>query len=115
MVRIELGLDTLSVLIAGLYCTESGIDSRAVPQSVWLSIAEKLEYFIDNGLWNFDKISFEDWIRTSLTILPKELLSEENLEEIQSIPLYWEVMNGNVVLCISMDIRNINAADEVSD
>ena len=111
MVLVELETSTLAVLVAGMYCTENQVDSVAIPQSVWLSIAEKLEYFIGNGLWDFNKMSFEEWIRTGLFIFPKPLLEEEVIKEMMDKPLYWEAGNGNVILSISMDVSEINGGD----
>ena len=110
MVLVELETSTLAVLVAGMYCTNNQVDSMAIPQSVWLSIAEKLEYFLGNNLWDFKKISFEDWVATCLFIFPKTLLEEEVLKEMMGNTFYWEVANGNLILSISMDIREINNA-----
>lgn len=106
MVKVNLSLSTLSVLIAGMYCSCHSVDSMAIPQSLWLSIAEKLEYFLPD--WDYDKISFEEWVDTHLLILPKPMLSEEEVEDLQNTTLYWEHPNGNVVLSVSMDIGVIN-------
>ena len=106
MSYVNLETNTLSVLIAGLYCVNHMVDSIAIPQSVWLSIAEKLEYFL--SLWDYDIISFEEWIDTHLLILPKPMLSDEELTDLQSNTLYWETPNGNVILIISMNMGVIN-------
>lgn len=108
MVLVELDNNTLAVLVAGLYCTENQVDSMAIPQSVWLAIAEKLEYFIESGGWDFNKISFEDWVITSLWIYPKQLIDDELIESMKKTSLYWEVPNGNAVLSVSMDVGGIN-------
>ena len=71
MVKIELETSTLAVLLAGLYCTYHEVNSMAIPESVYLSISEKLEYFIGNELWDFEKISFEQWVQNCLMIYPK--------------------------------------------
>ena len=104
--KIELSTNTTAVLIAGLYCTYNDIDGIAIPESVFLSIAEKLEFFASD--WNYDVISFEDWIKNCLLIIPKVLLTEEDIQDMQSSTLYWEYPNGNMILVISMDIRPIN-------
>lgn len=106
MVKIELNTFTLSVLIAGIYCTSTGVDSIAIPESVWLGIAEKIEYFAPD--WDFEKISFEDWVKNCLLIYPKELISEDDLKYYQENTLYWEIPNGNVILVISMGMEAIN-------
>ncbi len=106
MVKVDLNLNTLSVLVAGVYCTAHGVDSIAIPQSVWITIAEKLEYFLPS--WNYEIISFEEWIEYCLMIYPKQLLEDETIEEMQNTTLYWEYPNGNAILSISMDIGVIN-------
>lgn len=106
MVSVDLNTDTLSVLIAGIYCTGHQVNSAAIPQSVWLSVAEKLEFFLPN--WDYSKISFEQWVGTHLLIMPKPMLDENEIKELESSTLYWEVPNGNIMLIISMDIKPIN-------
>ena len=106
MVKVDLTTSTLAVLIAGLYCTYNNVESIAIPESVFMSIAEKIEYFLPD--WDYDVISFEEWIRTCLLILPKVMLDEEDIKEMQGTTLYWEYPNGNVILAISMNIRPIN-------
>lgn len=107
MVKIDLKTNTLAVLVAGLYSAVHEVEPIAIPESVWLGIAEKLEYFMDD--WNYDKISFEDWISNCLTILPKAMLNDEELDYLQNNTLYYEVLNGNAVLSVSMDITGINS------
>ena len=104
---VELETSTLSVLIAGLYCTFHEVDSLAIPESIYLYVAEQLEYFLPN--WNYGIISFEDWVKNCLTILPKVMLDEEDIKYLQENTLYTEMMNGNAQLIVSMDIRGINA------
>ena len=102
MVKLELNLTTLSVLIAGMYCTYNNIDSIAIPESIYLEIAEKLTPYLDD--WDYEKISFEEWIRTCLLILPRVLLDDDMVEEMKQNGIYWERNNGNIVLSISMDV-----------
>ena len=104
--KVDLDVTTLAVLVSGLYCVESNIDAMAVPQSVWIAIAEKLEYFLPN--WNYDAMSFEDWIKNCLMIVPKILLTEDEIADMEENTLYWEFPNGNIILSISMDIRPIS-------
>lgn len=106
MGEVNLNTETLAVLVAGIYCTEHEVDSMAIPHSLWLEIAEKIEYFLP--LWDYDKISFEEWVNKCLLIYPTVMLDSEDLKEMQEIPLYWERLNGNVLLSVSMDIREIN-------
>lgn len=112
MVRVELETSTLAVLISGLYCANKGIDAMAVPESVWISIAEKLEYFIESELWDFSKLSFEEFVGNNIFIYPTQALDVETLDELQGIPLYWEYENGNISLSISLDIRPINGVED---
>lgn len=106
MVKIEIDTTTLAVLIAGIYCAEHQVDNKAIPQSLWLNIAEKLEYFTET--WDYNKISLEEWINTCLFIYPTELLEESILEDMMTNTLYWEVVNGNVILSVSMDVKELN-------
>lgn len=110
MVKVDLSIPTLAVLISGLYCAEHNVDAMAIPSSVWIAIAEKLEWFLDD--WDYEVISFEDWVYTHLVILPKILLEEGEIEEMQKTTLYWEYPNGNMILIISMDIKPINESDD---
>lgn len=106
MVEVKLNTTTLSVLIAGLYCTYYEVNSIAVPQSVWMYVAEQLEYFLPK--WNYEVISFEDWIKNCLTILPKPMLEDEDIKYLKENTLYSEINNGNVVLVVSMDVQGVN-------
>ena len=106
MVTVDLETGTLAVLVSGLYCADHGVDAKAIPSSIWISIAEKLEYFLP--MWDYDRISFEDWIKNCLLIYPKEMFAEDELEQLQGQSLYWEFPNGRTILFISMDISVIN-------
>lgn len=108
MVMINVNSNTLAVLISGLYCVANNVDALAIPQSVWVAIGEKLEYFLDNELWDFEVISFEEWISNCLLIIPKVLLTEEDMEDMRKSTVYWEYPNGNMILVISMDVKPIN-------
>ena len=106
MVKIELETSTLAVLIAGMYCAYNEVNSIAIPESIWLGVAEKLEFFVPN--WDYEKLSFEDWVKNCLLIYPKVLVDEEDIEYYKENSLYWEVPNGNMILMISMNISDIN-------
>lgn len=105
MVKVELETTTIAVLIAGLYCINHNVNALAIPESLYLEIAEKLEYFIP--AWDFNKISFEDWVDKCLLIYPKVLFDDETLNDLQKNTLYWERDNGNAILVVSMSIREI--------
>lgn len=108
MINIQLEKSTLAGLISGLYCAFNNVNVMAIPESLWIEIAEKLEYFISDDLWDFSKMSFEEWVKTGLFIYPKEMIPESDLEEMKGSTLYWERLTGNVVLAVSMDIKSIN-------
>ena len=111
MVKVELNLHTIAVLVSGLYCIHHEVDAMAIPESVWLNIAEKLEYFLPN--WDYSIISFEDWISNGLTIYPREMLSDEDLEYLKKNTLYWEISNCNVLLSVSMDLVFNGVDDDI--
>lgn len=99
---VFLTTETLAVLIAGLYATFSDLNPVAVPQSLWLEIAEKLEPYLDE--WDYEKLSFEDWVKYNLFIYPTQALDEDTLLELMESTIYFERVNGNVVLSISMEM-----------
>ena len=74
----------------------------AIPQSLWLEIAEKLEPHLEN--WDYGKISFEDWIKYNLFIYPTMALDDDTLKDIKETTEYFERVNGNVLLSVSMDM-----------
>lgn len=102
MINLKLNLNTFSTLIAGLYCTYTSIDPRAVPTSLYIELAEKLEPYMEN--WDYEKQSFEDWITHNLLIAPMELFSESELNECKNNAIYIERQLGNVVLIATGDI-----------
>ena len=89
-------------MIAGLYATFSDLNPVAVPQSLWLEIAEKLEPYLDE--WDYEKLSFEDWVKYNLFIYPTQALDEDTLLELMESTIYFERVNGNVLLSISMEM-----------
>lgn len=107
MVSIEVSTDTLAILIAGLYCYYNDINSIAIPENIYLYVAEQLEQFLPE--WNYNIISFEKWVENCLLICPKEMLNEKDIKELQQDTLYSEIQNGNVLLIVSMNIVGINA------
>jgi len=99
---VFLNTDTLGVLIAGLYATYSDINPMAIPNSLWLEIAEKVEPYLEN--WDYEKISFEEWIKYNLFIYPTMAIDDESLKEMKESTIYFERLNGNALLSISMDM-----------
>lgn len=102
MVKVDLQTSTLSVLIAGLYSVRYNVNAMAIPESIYLQIAEKLEKYLPN--WDYSKISFEEWVNTHLLIYPKPLLSDDEIEDLKQNTIYWEIPNGNIILSVSMDM-----------
>ena len=105
LIPLKLDVNTLSTLIAGLYSVYTDVNPIAIPQSVWLEIAEKLSYFMDT--WDYEKITLNDWVKYGLLIYPKEMFNESEIEDLQKNTLYWERVSGNAVLVVSMDIKEI--------
>ena len=105
MVLVELKTESLAGLIAGIYCTRYNIHAMVIPQQLWIEVAEKLSEYLQ--VWDYNIISLEDWIETCLIIYPKAIFDDETLKEIQDTTLYWESNNGNVVLIISMDLKDV--------
>lgn len=103
-IPLELELSTLSVLIAGLYCHYSSVDPMAIPESLYIEIAEKLVPYLEN--WNYEKISFEQWLQYNLLIMPK-IMVEDELEELKKNEFYIERDNGNIMLIVSADMDGV--------
>ena len=101
-VDIKIEVATLSTLIAGIYCTVTQIDPIAIPTSIYIELAEKLVPYLEN--WDYDKISFEQWIETHLLIIPKAMCSEEDIEEFKQNTVYLERENGNAILIVTFEV-----------
>lgn len=104
MVRVELEKSTLSVLLAGLYIHYSGIDPIAVPQFLWLEIADKLIPYLEK--WDYDKLSLEEWLQYNLLIIPKELV--DDVDELKKNDWYFERENGNIVLIVTANMEGVD-------
>ena len=102
MIEIKLKLETLATLIAGIYCTYAGVDPIAIPQDLWMKIANDLSEELKD--WNYEMNSFEEWIAQSLLIIPKELCSEEDLIEFRKNSVYYEWSNGNAWLVVTYEV-----------
>lgn len=102
LVPLHLSVSTLSILIAGLYSVFSDVNPMAIPESLYLEIAEKLVPYLDE--WDYEKLSFEDWVKYNLFIYPTQALGEETLVELMESTIYFERVNGNVLLSISMEM-----------
>ena len=102
LIEIKLSVGVLSTLIAGIYCTYSGVDPIAVPVSLYLELTEKLVPYLKN--WDYGRISFEEWVQHCLIVAPKEMFNEVELEESKKNSIYIERNNGNVILVATGDI-----------
>lgn len=101
-VNIEIEIGTLATLIAGLYCTFSVVDPIAIPTSVYIELCEKLLPFLDE--WDYEMISFEDWIKTCLIIAPYELFTEDEISEFKKNDIYFERLNGRALLICTAEV-----------
>ena len=101
-VNIEIELGTLATLIAGLYCSFSAVNPIAVPEGAWILIAERLTEYLKD--WDYSLESIEDWCKYDLLIIPKPMLSDDDIEDYQKNTEYFEVPNGNVLLVVTFDI-----------
>lgn len=102
MVEIKIDTSTFATLIAGLYSAFKGVDVIAIPSYFWLALATSLEPHMED--WKYDVQSFEEWIDSYLIITIKEVLSEEEIEELKSYSVYIEVGNGNATLIGAGDL-----------
>ena len=103
-IPLELEIGTLSTLIAGLYCTYTATDPIAIPSSVYIELSEKLVPYL--AKWNYDALSFEDWIKYNLLIVPKVMI-EDSLEEFEKNEIYYVRDNGNIELVITASMSEV--------
>jgi len=101
-VGIEISIATLSTLIAGIYCTVSHIDPIAIPSSIYIEIAEKIVPYLEN--WDYDRMSFEDWVEKELLIIPKVFCSDEDIEEMKKNEVFLERENGRAILIVTFGV-----------
>jgi len=101
-VSIQISVATLSTLIAGIYCTVSHVDPIAIPTSIYIEIAEKIVPFLEE--WDYEKMSFEQWIEKELLIIPKVLCSDEDIEEMKKNTVYLERENGRAILIVTFEV-----------
>lgn len=100
-VTVSLEVATLATLLSGLYSVYATVDPRAIPVSLYLEIAEKLIPYLEN--WDYEKLSFEDWVKYNLLIVPRALI-EDDIDEFKENELYFERDNGNVVLVVTAEM-----------
>lgn len=102
MIPVKLELSTLSILIAGLYCTYSAVEPIGIPEFIWLKIATLLEPYMDE--WDYEKHTFEDWVKYDLLIIPKALCTDEDIEHFKGNTVYQEEINGNAILIVTFEV-----------
>lgn len=100
-VSIDIQVGTLATLLSGLYCVYSSTDPMAVPTSLYIELAEKLIPYLAD--WDYDKLSFEDWVKYNLLIIPKVMVESE-LDDLKENELYFERVTGNIVLVVTAEM-----------
>lgn len=101
-IHINIELGTLATLLAGLYCLYSSVDPIAIPESLYIELAEKLIPFLDD--WNYERMSFEDWVKYNLMIYPVNVFSQEELKDFSENSIFFYRENGNVLLLVTAEI-----------
>ena len=104
LIDVKMELSTFAVFIAGLYCHYSMVDPVAIPESLYIEIAEKLLPYLKK--WNYDKITLEQWLKYNLLIIPKVLVEGE-IDDFKKNDLYFERDNGNVMLIVTADMSEV--------
>ena len=102
LVGIKIEVSTLATLIAGLYCTMASVDPMAIPSSIYIELAEKLVPYLEK--WDYDELTFEQWVGANLLIIPKVLCSENDIEELKNNTVYLERENGNAILIVTFEV-----------
>ena len=100
--KIELDESTIAVLLAGLYTVNTGVNPIAIPESLWLDIVKILSPYLET--WDYKKMSFEEFVRQNLLIIPKQLCTEEDIDYYKQNTVYYEYPNGNVILVVTFNI-----------
>lgn len=98
-VKIEVG--TLATLLSGLYSFYSTVNPSAIPTSLYIELVEKLVPYLPT--WDYDRMSFEEWVKYNLLIIPYPLIEDE-IDEYRENELYFERQCGNVVLVVTAEM-----------
>lgn len=101
MVWINLGESSLASLIAGLYTLYAVVDVNAIPPQLFVEIAGEVAKYLDE--WDYDALSFEDWIKYNLMIFPKDVFTSDEIEAYKECNLFIERDYGNVTLIACSD------------
>ena len=100
-IELKIDLGTLATLLSGLYSFYSTVNPSAIPTSLYIELAEKLIPYLKN--WDYDKLSFEDWVKYNLLIVPMPLIEDE-INEYRENELYFERECGNIVLVVTAEM-----------
>ena len=101
--KIELDESTIAVLLAGLYTVNTGVNPIAIPESLWFDVVKIISPYLET--WDYKKMSFEEFVRQNLLIVPKQLCTEEDIDYYKQNTVYFEYPNGNVVLIVTFNIE----------
>lgn len=102
MINLQIKETTLAIILAGLYTAYHTVNVYAIPYDIYLILAKELIPFLEN--WDYDLITFEDWIKHNLLIYPKQALSEDELSKMSINDIYLEYPAGNMILVITANI-----------
>lgn len=101
MISLKLQLESLAILISGLYISSKGIHIYAIPSELFYDVAVMLEEYLPT--WDYSKISLEEWICKELLIFPRELL--EDAESYKDNTIYVEKVVGRILYVITANVR----------
>ena len=100
---VEIKVYSLASLIAGLYTYFTEVSLFAIPEDLFIEIAYELLPYLRE--WDYTKISFEEWVKTSLLIFPFEMFSLTEYEEEKHNPIFIERRYGNATLIATATIE----------
>ena len=109
MVKVDLCLESFTSLIGGLYASYHQIDLYSVPPFFWQQLAYAIFPYMEN--WRYDIQSFEEWLDKYLIITAEEVLTESELEEMESYPVFVRSQVGNTVMIGAGDIIWIDSTN----
>lgn len=101
-VKIEVSKEIIASLIAGIYHTQTGIRSEAIPYTLWLGLVDELIPYLDK--WDTEFIPFEEWVKYKLTVIPSILV--EDLKDFNPLDndIAYEKKIGNITYSVFADI-----------
>lgn len=103
---IQINGDSFTSLLAGLYVMYNETRVEAIPLSLWFELSEKLYPYVK--VWDYNKISLEQWIKDMLLILPKPMIPEIELNHMKNNnEIYFERFCGNVVLVVTAPVFTV--------